>query len=274
MDDLKYIFLATIVIFAIEFLTGGLKGVRLRDLGVTLLCYAGNSAVTRPLAGLLIGATFTTLLPHYAGALSATPFWLAFLGNFLLMEFCFYWMHRWAHEGQRGGALRGPLWKVHRTHHSANHLNVSVTMRQNLAWAFVAPTPWIVGLSAYLGMGAAAALSVIVIYVWNLLTHTNFRWDAALIRSRAFGPAFRAFQLVIVTPSMHHSHHGYGRDGKMYCNYAVMLATYDWLFGSLYLPSGAPSRYGVPGETPHWAEEVFFPIVRIERPSTAEATEI
>ncbi|MGE0741777.1 MAG: sterol desaturase family protein, partial [Hyphomonadaceae bacterium] len=63
---------------------------------------------------------------------------------------------------------------------------------------------------------------------------------------------------------MHHSHHGFGRDGKMYCNYAVLLSVFDWMFGSLHLPEGAPSRYGVPGEQPHWAEETFFPLVSVK----------
>lgn len=256
MDDVKYVILATLVILALEGLTGHLKGAKKRDFGLTALCFLTNSAITRPMAGLGIAAIVTAGLPAFAGAWSGMPLWQSFALNFLLMEFGFYWMHRWAHQGQRTASRLSWLWKIHRTHHSADHLNVSVTMRQNIFWAFVVPNTWVVALAVYLGAGSGAALALLVIYGWNLLTHTHWRWDEALLHA----PAFRAFEHIIITPSMHHSHHGYGKDGKMYCNYAVMFAAYDWMFGTLHLPAGRPSRYGVPGERPHWAEEVFFPL--------------
>ena len=259
MSDVSYVILATLVILAIEALTGSLKGSRRRDFGVTALCFLSNSAVTRPLAAVLIGSLVAVLLPAHAGALSDMPLWQSFLLGFFLMEFGFYWMHRWSHEGQRKHSRLSWLWKIHRTHHSADQLNVSVTMRQNIFWAFLVPNSWIVGLAIYLGLGQGAALALIVIYAWNLLTHTHYRWDDAVLTS----PAFRALQHVIVTPSMHHSHHGFGTNGKMYRNYAVMFSGFDWLFGTLHLPSGRPSRYGIPGETPSWTEEVFYPLTLV-----------
>ncbi|MEH6695265.1 MAG: sterol desaturase family protein [Hyphomonas sp.] len=259
MADVSYVILATVIILVIEALSGSLKGARIRDFGVTAICFLSNSAVTRPIAGLLIGGVVATLLPAHAGAWSDMPLWQSFLLGFFLMEFGFYWMHRWAHEGQRQGSRLSWLWKIHRTHHSADHLNVSVTMRQNIFWAFVVPNSWIVGLAVYIGIGEGAALALIVIYAWNLLTHTHYRWDDPLLAL----PVFRGLQHVIVTPSMHHSHHGFGKDGKMYRNYAVMFSAYDWLFGTLHLPLGRPSRYGVPGETPAWTEEAFFPLTLV-----------
>ncbi len=256
MDDIKYVLLATLVILVAEAVSGQLKGARRRDFAVTAVCILANSAVTRPIAGVAIAGLIATALPAYGGALSSVSLWQSFLLNFLLMEFGFYWMHRWAHEGQRSGSRLSWLWKIHRTHHSADHLNVSVTMRQNIFWAFVVPNTWVVALAVYLGMGSGAALAVLVIYAWNLLTHTHWRWDQNFLHL----PAFRALEHVIVTPSMHHSHHGFGADGKMYRNYAVMFAAYDWMFGTLHLPEGRPARYGIPGSQPHWAEEIMFPL--------------
>ncbi|MGE0741778.1 MAG: sterol desaturase family protein, partial [Hyphomonadaceae bacterium] len=193
MSDVRYILLATLVIFVLEAVAGGLRGARWRDFGVTALCFATNSAITRPLAGLAIASLAALALPHYAGACAEAPLWLTFAVTLLAMEFAFYWMHRWAHEGQRAGSRLSGLWKLHRTHHSATHLNVSITMRQNIFWAFVVPNSWIIGASIYLGAGEGAALALIVIYSWNLLTHTNWRWDAPLMRSKTFAPALRAF---------------------------------------------------------------------------------
>lgn len=256
MGDLRYLLLATVVILLLEAVTGQLKGARRRDFGLTLVCILANSSVTRPLAGIGIGAFAAILLPVYQGALSNLPLWKSFVINFVQMELGFYWMHRWSHEGQRAGSRLGWLWKIHRTHHSADHLNVSVTMRQNIFWAFLVPNTWVVAFAVYLGMGSGAALALMVIYAWNLLTHTHWRWDAVLLRS----PIYRALAHIIIMPSQHHAHHGYGKDGKMYRNYAVMLAAYDWMFGTLHLPEGHPSRYGVPGHQAHWAEEAFYPL--------------
>lgn len=275
MDDVKYVILATLLILAAEAFTGHLKGARKRDFGLTAICFLTNSAITRPLAAVGIAALIAATLPTFTGTLSGMALWQSFTLNFLLMEFGFYWMHRWSHEGQRLNSRLAWLWKIHRTHHSADYLNVSVTMRQNIFWAFVVPNTWIVALSVYLGMGPGAALALIVIYAWNLLTHTHWRWDDALLRSNAF----RVLQHLIVTPSMHHSHHGYGQDGKMYRNYAVMLAAYDWIFGTLHLPAGRPSRYGIPGQQPGWAEEAFYPLSGVlsrrskdTRPQSPEAS--
>jgi sterol desaturase/sphingolipid hydroxylase (fatty acid hydroxylase superfamily) len=261
MADVRYVLLATMVIFVIELITSGLKRAKWGDFGITVICYAINTSVTRPLGGLLYAFLIASLLPRYAGSLSALPLWIATPLVLLVMEFGFYWMHRWSHEGAREGSPLAWIWKIHRTHHSPEYLDVSVTMRQNIFWTFVLPTSLVIGTAVYLGMGEGAALATLIIYSWNLLTHTHYRWDHAFLRSKAF----RAFQHVIVSPSMHHSHHGYGANGKMYCNYCTMFAFYDWMFGTLYLPDGRPSRYGVPGAPAHWAEQVFYPLFAADR---------
>lgn len=39
------------------------------------------------------------------------------------------------------------------------------------------------------------------------------------------------------------------------------------MFGTLHIPEGRPSRYGVPGEDPHWTEEAFYPLNLLVRKS-------
>ena len=264
MADLKYLLVVTIAIFAVELMTKQLRGARLRDYLVTAACISVNAPLMRPLAAIVIAFVVGALLPQQSGALGDTPLWIAFPAVFAAAEFAFYWVHRWSHEGINRDGWNW-LWKIHRTHHSAAHLDVSVTMRQNIFWSFVVPMPWVTGVATFLGLGEAAALSILTTYGWNLLTHTHFCWDKPLRDNPTTNRFLRLFQHIIVTPGMHHTHHGYGgRDGKMYRNYAVTLAVYDWLFGTLHLPADRPARYGVPGNTPHWAEEIFFPLVSTE----------
>ena len=85
------------------------------------------------------------------------------------------------------------------------------------------------------------------------------------------GTVFRALEHVLISPGMHHTHHGYGRDGATYRNYAVTFAFYDWMFGTLHIPEGRPGRYGLPGAQPHWAEEVFYPLFRRAAPTKGNA---
>jgi sterol desaturase/sphingolipid hydroxylase (fatty acid hydroxylase superfamily) len=141
-------------------------------------------------------------------------------------------------------------------------MNVVVTTRMNVFWPFVVPTPWVLGVATYLGMEKGAALTLMTIYGWNLITHANFRWDDVVRRQRFIGPVFRMMEHIVVSPGIHHTHHGYGRDGGNFRNYAVTLSILDWMFGTLHIPQGRPWKYGVPGPQPHWAEDVFFPIVR------------
>ncbi|MFC6198423.1 hypothetical protein [Ponticaulis profundi] len=43
-------------------------------------------------------------------------------------------------------------------------------------------------------------------------------------------------------------------------NDVLMFAFFDWMFGTLHIPERRSSRYGVPGESPHWTEEAFYPL--------------
>ena len=71
----------------------------------------------------------------------------------------------------------------------------------------------------------------------------------------------RAFEWVLVTPRMHHTHHGYGKDGKVYRNFGAVLSIFDWMFGTMHIPEGRPWRYGLPGGEHIWWRQVFFPLV-------------
>ncbi len=257
------IIVVTLAILLLEIACGRHRGIyRKEDWLVIGLPAVLNPAVSRALAGALIGTVASWVAPAGRGALAQVSPLPVYLVLLLVVEFCFYWAHRWAHEGQKSPWL-GWLWKIHRTHHAGKYMNVLVTLRINLAWSFVVPTAWLTGFAIYLGQGKAAAWVILTIYGWNLLTHSHFRWDDAIRSHPRFGSLMRAIEHVIISPGMHHTHHGYGRDGASYRNYAVTFAFLDWAFGTLHIPNGRPAKYGLPGPEPHWSEEVFYPLVRV-----------
>lgn len=249
--------IATILVA--ELVAGRHRGIYKRnDLVVNGLCFVCGQAI-RPVTIFVVGAAIGLLLPLWKGALHGVPFWPGLIGVLLAGEFGNYWIHRFSHrwKGKRHGDW---LWRVHRTHHTATYVNVLLNFRISLFWAFVSPLTWVNAAAVYLGLGPAAAVAVLVFSLWGIATHSHFRWDDPVRRHRLFGPAFRALEHVLVSPGVHHSHHGYGRDGGNYRNFGIFLSVYDWLFGTLHIPQGRPSRYGIPDPTPHWAEEVFYPL--------------
>lgn len=270
MPYAEYLYGATIVVLIAEIIAGRHRGIYDRHTWLVTLGCVVASVVSRPAAALLIAYVAAFALPYWKGALSGAPLLWSFLAVFLITEFCFYWAHRWSHESKKG--RHAWFWKLHRTHHSAKFLNVGVTVRINAFWSFVVPTSWVIGIATYLGLGKAAGLSLVVIYGWNLITHSDFRWDDTVRRHPVFGKAFRALEHVLVSPGIHHTHHGYGKDGGNFRNYAVTLSLLDWIFGTLHIPEGRPWKYGIPGANPHWAEEILYPLVRVSETAPALAT--
>lgn len=269
MANYQYLYAATLFILVVEIIAGRHRGIYDRHTKLVTAGCVVASLVMRPLSAIFIAFVIGLLLPRWQGALDGTPFVWAFICVFVITEFAFYWGHRWAHESKKG--RHDWFWKLHRTHHSGRFMNVGVTIRINAFWSFVVPTPWVLGIATYLGLGAAAGATIAVISGWNLITHSDFRWDDPIRRHPVFGGAFRALEHVLVSPGIHHTHHGYGKDGGNFRNYAVTLSIFDWMFGTLHIPEGRPWRYGVPGPNAHWAEEVLFPLVRMDSREAASA---
>lgn len=253
-----WIFAAVATVLVIELVQGRHRGVhRLQDGFLIAASLAGSIAV-RPFMAVLTASVIGLLLPQWQGALGRAPMWLSFAVLLVAAEFGQYWVHRWAHESARHPLLHG----MHRTHHTAPYVNVTLLYRSNIFWGFVHPYGWMAALAIYLGQAEAAALFFLAIFLWNALTHSDWRWDDAVI-ARIPGGArlIAAVELVFVTPRLHHVHHGYGRDGKAYRNFNTMLTVFDRMFGTLHIPEGRPWRYGVPGGEHHWARQMLFPLV-------------
>ncbi len=270
MTPSQWLMILILSVLVAEILSGRHKGIyKRRDLLITGGCLLLSRTLMSPAIALAVVSVLAFLLPGYRGALADAPLAPAVVVMILVGELVFYWVHRWAHQPLAHPLLYG----MHHTHHSAPYLNITVMARVNVFWPFFQPYTWVSGAAFYLGMVEAATVFFIGMLAWNAFTHTDFRWDDALIARFSFGNKLvRMIELLFVTPRLHHTHHGYGRDGKAYRNFCTMITLYDRLFKTLHIPQGRPAKYGIMGREKHWLEEIIFPLYR-SKPTAAPATD-
>ncbi|XP_035528287.1 alkylglycerol monooxygenase [Morone saxatilis] len=142
---------------------------------------------------------------------SAWTWWFSFLG----VDFCYYWVHRFAHEVSI-------LWAAHQVHHSSEYYNLTTALRQSLTQQF---TSWIF----YLPLALVAPPAIFAVHIQLNLLY-QFWIHTELIRD--LGP----LEWVFNTPKHHRVHHG----RNLYCidkNYGGILIIWDRLFGTFALES-------------------------------------
>uniref|UniRef100_A0A3Q0RSV3 Alkylglycerol monooxygenase n=1 Tax=Amphilophus citrinellus TaxID=61819 RepID=A0A3Q0RSV3_AMPCI len=157
---------------------------------------------------------------------SAWTWWFTFLG----VDFCYYWVHRFAHEV-------AVLWAAHQVHHSSEYYNLTTALRQSVSQQF---TSWIF----YLPMALAVPPSIFAVHIQLNLLY-QFWIHTELIRD--LGP----LEWIFNTPKHHRVHHG----RNLYCidkNYGGILIIWDRLFGTFAL------------ETEKVVYGLVFPIKRFE----------
>uniref|UniRef100_A0A669F8M9 Alkylglycerol monooxygenase n=1 Tax=Oreochromis niloticus TaxID=8128 RepID=A0A669F8M9_ORENI len=114
---------------------------------------------------------------------SAWTWWFTFLG----VDFCYYWVHRFAHEV-------AVLWAAHQVHHSSEYYNLTTALRQSVTQPF---TSWVF----YLPMALAVPPSIFAVHIQLNLLY-QFWIHTELIRD--LGP----LEWILNTPKHHRVHHG------------------------------------------------------------------
>ncbi len=165
----------------------------------------------------------------YAFAYELAPFkfpadtWWTWAILFFVDDFAYYWFHRISHESRL-------FWNFHVVHHSSEHYNLSVAVRQSwfsgtLHWIFYAPlmllgfAPWMFALMHGFNL------------IYQFWIHTRF------VKQMGF------LEYVLNTPSHHRVHHGVN-ESYLDKNYAGVLIIWDRMFGSFIEETEEP-RYGI-----------------------------
>jgi len=147
------------------------------------------------------------------------------------IDFCYYWVHRSAHE-------INVLWAAHQVHHSSEDYNLTTALRQS---AFQGFGSWPLYLPmAFFVPPAQAVIHKELNLLYQFWIHTE------LVQS--IGP----LEWVLNTASHHRVHHGANR----YCldkNYAGVLIIWDRMFGTFEAErSDVKIVYGLVDQPQFW----------------------
>jgi sterol desaturase/sphingolipid hydroxylase (fatty acid hydroxylase superfamily) len=142
--------------------------------------------------------------------------WWSGILAYLIIDFIYYWKHRFFHSTKLG-------WALHSTHHTTRQLTFLSTLRLNWIEAF---------LSYYFFLPLAlVGFDPLMLF---FLIEINDAWQV-VCHTEVFGriPLWERF---INHPDFHRVHHS--RDPKLAnCNYTSTLILWDKLFGTYHPPA-------------------------------------
>jgi len=170
---------------------------------------------------------------------------------FILVDFTFYWVHRFMHKVRYG-------WAGHWVHHSSERYNFSTALRQTPVVSFNGIMLLAVMPPAIIGFAlehAVIALELNLFIQFFVHTETVKRLP-------------RWFEFVFNTPSHHRVHHG-SNPKQIDTNFGGVLIIWDRIFGTFVDEKDAGEiRYGVtnrPASTLNPVRLVFTEFVSMSR---------
>ncbi len=149
--------------------------------------------------------------------------WWAWLGAIVVLDFFYYWSHRFVHRARVG-------WAAHQAHHSSQYMNFATALRQK--W-----NPWFEALF-FLPLPLLGVHPALLWAAWGVNLVYQF-----FVHTETIGRLPRPIELVFNTPSHHRVHHGSDPE-YLDTNYAGILIVWDRLFGS-FQPEVQRPTYGL-----------------------------
>lgn len=180
-----------------------------------------------------VPATFRT-------AIQSQPIWLQCIEVLFFSDFIIYWGHRLQHRVDF-------LWRFHKVHHSAEHLDWLAAHREHPLDSIY--TIGLINLPAFVMGFELETLAAIVAFrgIWAIYIHSNVRLPIPVLR------------VLIGSPELHHWHHEIERDAGNYANISPLM---DKLFGTYVCPPFEPERVGIKEEFPKtYAGQLIKPML-------------
>ena len=151
------------------------------------------------------------------------PTWAVWIVTFLMIDFVYYWYHRFSHRVRF-------MWAVHMNHHSSEEMNFTVSLRQ--AWfGPITKVPFFIVMPLIGFDPIITAVAGVASTLWGVIGHTQW--------IRRLG----VLEYILVTPSSHRVHHG-SNECYIDKNYGNLLIVWDRLFGT-FAEEIEPVRFGI-----------------------------
>ncbi len=188
-------------------------------------------------------------MPHMGLVqISAQPLWLQGFEVLFIGDVFGYWAHRAFHKIPA-------LWPYHAVHHSSEHLDWLAAARvhpvDTIVSRLVTTVPFFfIGISQNV-----LAPYVLFLALYPIYLHANVPWS--------YGP----FRYLIASPAFHRWHHTSEQE-RLDKNLAALFPVIDAVFGTLYFPRRASSRYGLYGErmSDNLFAQLWYPFRRRPHP--------
>lgn len=164
----------------------------------------------------------------FRAAVAGQQWWLQAVEVIVLSDLLIYWGHRLQH--------RVPLlWRFHKVHHSAEHLDWLAAHREHPLDTIY--TVGLINLPAFvLGFPLATIAGLIAFRgIWAIYIHSNVRLPIGPLR------------MLIGAPELHHWHHDRDRNAGNYANISPLM---DLLFGTYRCPDHEPECFGIREASP------------------------
>jgi sterol desaturase/sphingolipid hydroxylase (fatty acid hydroxylase superfamily) len=187
-----------------------------------------QGAVVPALQSVLIFGLLSGIAPKAQGILNLSAV-SGFLLNFVLVDYLYYWNHRWLHCRL--------LWPAHAVHHTPERMDVFITSRNTLWTPLLIVYVWINGIFIFLLRDPGA-----FIFAASLTAGLDL-WRHSSFAPRPGSALHRALGCVLITPHEHAWHHS--RD-RVDCNFGANLSLWDRLHGTYHSPAERAEAVGIP----------------------------
>lgn len=169
------------------------------------------------------------IVPYsFRASVSSQPFWLQAIEVIVLSDILIYWGHRLQHNV-------GFLWRFHKVHHSAEHMDWLAAHREHPLDSIY--TIGLINLPAFILGFPLETLAGLIAFrgIWAIYIHSNVRLPIGPLR------------WLIGAPELHHWHHDKDRRAGNYANISPMM---DILFGTYRCPGREPEAFGIDEKFP------------------------
>lgn len=176
------------------------------------------------------GDHLTSWVPHsFQEKIQSQPFLLQAFEVLFISDFLIYWGHRLQHNVDF-------LWRFHKVHHSAEHLDWLAAHREHPLDSIY--TIGLINLPAFIMGFPLESIAGVIAFrgIWAIYIHSNVRLPLGPLR------------ILIGAPELHHWHHDLDRRAGNYANISPLM---DVIFGTYKCPDVEPEKFGIKEETPH-----------------------